>query len=374
MSVIEVRGLKKSFGNLEVLHDVNFSVEKGERVVIIGGSGCGKSVFLRCIELLEIPDAGKIFIDGKEITAPNCDIDKIRQSMGMVYQKFNLFTHMNVLENLCVAPIKLLGMSQIEAEKKALELLAQVGLSAKVKSFPGFLSGGQQQRIAICRSLMMNPKVILFDEPTSALDPTMVSEVLAVMRMLAKKNLTMIIVTHEMNFAREIADRILFFADGGIYEEGTPAEIFENPKREKTIAFIQRQKIFHYEIFSRDFDLIEMQSLIENFAEKYGLKSSCIGKLQLCCEEIVYTMMSGCYDQDDKIFISVDITYTETSGTSQLTLICAGKNFNPFDLDDSDENFETNISVHILKKNTKNFSYVHENGFNKIILDLKISN
>lgn len=372
MSVIEVRGLHKSFGNLEVLRDVNFSVEKGERVVIIGGSGCGKSVFLRCIELLETPDAGQIFIDGQEITAPNCDIDKIRQSMGMVYQKFNLFTHMNVLENLCIAPIKLLGMSQIEAEKKAMELLAQVGLSSKAKDFPEFLSGGQQQRIAICRSLMMNPKVILFDEPTSALDPIMVSEVLAVIRMLAKKKLTMIIVTHEMNFAREVADRILFFADGGIYEEGTPEEIFERPKREKTIAFLRRQKIFHYEIISRDFDLIEMQSKIENFAEKYGLNRKYIGKLQLCCEEIVYTMMSGCYDQDDKIYISIDITYTETSGTSQLDLICTGENYNPFDLEDNDENFETNISVNILKKNSKSFSHVYEDGFNKIELELKI--
>lgn len=368
MGVIEIHGLHKSFGNLEVLRDVNFSVEKGERVVIIGSSGCGKSVFLRCIELLEIPDAGKIFIDGQEITAPNCDIDKIRQSMGMVYQKFNLFTHMNVLENLCIAPTKLLGMSKIEAEKKALELLAQVGLSSKAKSFPEFLSGGQQQRIAICRSLMMNPKVILFDEPTSALDPTMVSEVLAVIRMLAKKNLTMIIVTHEMNFAREVADRILFFADGGIYEEGTPAEIFENPKREKTVAFIQRQKNFHYEIFSRDFDLIEMQSKIENFAEKYGLTKNYFQKLQLCSEEIIYTMMSGCYEQDDKISIIVDIIYTETSGTSQINLTCAGKNFNPFDLEDNDENFETNISVNILKKSSTNFSHVYENGLNKIKL------
>ena len=371
MRVIEVKGLCKTFGNLEVLRDVNFSVEKGERVVIIGGSGCGKSVFLRCIELLEIPDAGQIFIDGQEITAPNCDIEKIRQNMGMVYQKFNLFTHMNVLENLCIAPIKLLGMSRIEVEKKALELLAQVGLSAKAKSFPEFLSGGQQQRIAICRSLMMNPKVILFDEPTSALDPTMVSEVLAVIRMLAKKNLTMIIVTHEMNFAREVADRILFFADGGIYEEGTPTEIFENPKREKTVAFIHRQKNFHYEIFSRDFDLIEMQGKIENFAEKYGLAKNYFQKLQLCCEEIIYTMMSGCYKQDDKIFISVDIIYTGTSGTSQINLICAGENYNPFDLDDTDENFDANISVNILKKNSKKFSHIYENGLNKIKLDLK---
>ena len=367
MSVIEIRGLKKSFGDLQVLHDVNFSVDEGERIVIIGGSGCGKSVFLRCIELLEIPDAGQIFIDGNEITAPNCDIDKIRQSMGMVYQKFNLFTHMTVMENLCIAPIKLLGMSKVEAEHKATELLTQVGLSSKAEVYPSVLSGGQQQRIAICRSLMMNPKVILFDEPTSALDPTMVSEVLAVIRMLAKRNLTMIIVTHEMNFAREVATKILFFADGGIYEQGTPEEIFENPKREKTVAFINRQKNFHYEIYERDFDLIEMQGMIWNFAEKYGFKNKSASRLQLCCEEAIYTMMSGCYDDEEKISITVDITYTEIDGTTELNLICAGKNYNPFD-DEDDEN----LSVVILKKRAKNFSHVYENNFNKLTIDLMI--
>ena len=372
MSVIEIRGLKKSFGDLQVLHDVNFSVEEGERIVIIGGSGCGKSVFLRCIELLEIPDAGNIFIDGNEITAPNCDIDKIRQSMGMVYQKFNLFTHMNVMQNLCIAPMKLLGMSKVEAEKKAVELLTQVGLASKAEVYPSVLSGGQQQRIAICRSLMMNPKVILFDEPTSALDPTMVSEVLAVIRMLAKRNLTMIIVTHEMNFAREVATKVLFFADGGIYEQGTPAEIFENPKREKTIAFIQRQKNFHYEVYNRDFDLLEMQGMIWNFAEKYGLKNKSASRLQLCCEEIIYTMMSGCYDDDDEISIGVDITYTESDGTTKLDLICAGKNYNPFALEDDDENLEENLSVAILKKRAKNISHVYENNLNKLTIDLTI--
>lgn len=367
MSIIEIRGLKKSFGDLQVLHDVNFSVDEGERIVIIGGSGCGKSVFLRCIELLESPDAGQIFIDGNEITAPNCDIDKIRQSMGMVYQKFNLFTHMTVMENLCIAPIKLLGMSKVDAEHKALELLTQVGLSSKAEVYPSVLSGGQQQRIAICRSLMMNPKVILFDEPTSALDPTMVSEVLAVIRMLAKRNLTMIIVTHEMNFAREVATKVLFFADGGIYEQGTPEEIFENPKREKTVAFINRQKYFHYEIYERDFDLIAMQGLIWNFAEKYGLKNKSASRLQLCCEEAIYTMMTGCYDDNENISITVDITYTEIDGTTKLNLICAGKNYNPFDDDD-----EENLSVAILKKRAKNFSHVYENNINKLIIDLNL--
>ena len=368
MSVIEIRGLKKSFGNLEVLRDVNFSIEEGERVVIIGGSGCGKSVFLRCIELLETPDAGKIFIDGQEITAPNCDLDKIRQSMGMVYQRFNLFQNMNVMENLCIAPITLLKMPREVAEKNAMELLAQVGLVAKAEAFPAVLSGGQQQRIAICRSLMMNPKVILFDEPTSALDPTMVGEVLAVIRMLAKQNLTMIIVTHEMNFAKEVATKILFFADGGIYEQGTPEEIFENPKREKTVAFIQRQKYFHYEIDNKNFDLPELQNKILMFAEKYGLKNKYTYRLQLCTEEIIYEMLQGAYDDGDKISIVIDIIYSETGKNSEFKIACAGKNYNPFA--NAEENLEDELGVMILKNLTKDISHEYLNGVNKISFKL----
>lgn len=364
MSVIEIHGLKKNFGNLEVLRGIDFSVEEGEIIVIIGGSGCGKSVFLRCIELLEIPDAGNIFIDGQEITAPNCDLDKIRQSMGMVYQRFNLFQHMTVLENLLIAPMTLLKMSKDDAEKKAMELLSTVGLAAKINEYPKVLSGGQQQRIAICRSLMMNPKVILFDEPTSALDPTMVGEVLAVIRMLAKQNLTMIIVTHEMNFAREVATKILFFADGGIYEQGTPEEIFENPKREKTIAFIQRQKYFHYEIYEKTFDLPEMQNKILLFAEKYGLKPKYIYRLQLCTEEIIYEMLNGAYNDGDKISLTVDIIYSEAGKKSEFKIICAGENYNPFA--DSDEDFEDELGVMILKNLTQEISHSYENGVNKI--------
>lgn len=364
MSVIEIRGLKKSFGELEVLRGVDFAVEEGERIVIIGGSGCGKSVFLRCIELLETPDAGNIFIAGQEITAPNCDIDKIRQNMGMVYQKFNLFQHMTVMENLCVAPIMLLKMSKDDAESKAMELLAQVGLVAKAKEYPKVLSGGQQQRIAICRSLMMNPKVILFDEPTSALDPTMVGEVLAVIRMLAKRNLTMIIVTHEMNFAKEVATKILFFADGGIYEQGTPEEIFENPKREKTIAFIQRQKYFHYEIDNKDFDLPEMQNKILLFAEKYGLKNKYTYRLQLCCEEIIYEMLNGAYSGGDKVSLVIDIIYSEASKNSEFKVVCAGGEYNPFAV--ADEDSEAELGVTILKNLTQEISHEYKNGVNFI--------
>jgi len=363
MSVIEVKGLKKSFGKLEVLRGIDLTVEEGERIAIIGGSGCGKSVFLRSLELLETPNAGKIFIDGEELTAPNVNIDLIRRKMGMVWQRFNLFTHMNVMENLTVAPIKLLGMTKDAAREKALALLAQVGLTAKAEAYPEFLSGGQQQRIAICRSLMMNPKVILFDEPTSALDPTMVGEVLAVIRMLAKQNLTMIIVTHEMNFAREVATRILFFADGEIYEQGTPAEIFDAPKRPKTVAFIHKQKYFSYEITERHFDLMEMQGGIQTFAEKYGLSVRRTNRLQLCCEELIYEMLENACAEEIKI--SLDVTYSEVDNNIEIKFTCAGKNYNPLDkiFEDFDEE---NLSATILKGLAQNYSHEYKNNVNKI--------
>ncbi len=363
MSVIEVSGLKKSFGAFEVLRGIDLTVEEGERIAIIGGSGCGKSVFLRCLELLEKPNAGKIFIDGQEITAQGVDIDKIRRSMGMVWQKFNLFTHMNVMENLTVAPIKLLGMTKDDAREKAMALLAQVGLTAKADAYPEFLSGGQQQRIAICRSLMMNPKVILFDEPTSALDPTMVGEVLAVIRMLAKQNLTMIIVTHEMNFAREVATRILFFADGEIYEQGTPAEIFDAPKRNKTVAFIHKLKYFNYEISERHFDLMEMQGGIQTFAEKYGLSARRTNRIQLSCEELIYEMFdNACADE---IKIEIDVTYSEVDNSVEVEFTCAGKSYNPLEKD-FDELDEEHLGATILKSLAQNYSHEYDGGTNRI--------
>lgn len=368
MSVIEVRGLKKSFGKLEVLRGIDLIVEAGERIAIIGGSGCGKSIFLRCLELLETPDAGKIFIDGQELTAPNVNIDLIRRSMGMVWQKFNLFTHMNVMENLTVAPIKLLGMSIDDARAKAMELLAQVGLTSKADAYPEFLSGGQQQRIAICRSLMMNPKVILFDEPTSALDPTMVGEVLAVIRMLAKRELTMLIVTHEMNFAREVATKVLFFADGMIYEQGTPAEIFDAPKLPKTVAFIHKQKYFSCEISERAFDLMELQGGIQTFAEKYGLSSRRTNRLQLCCEELIYEMLEHACE-GDAVKISLDVTYSELKDEVAIKFSCAGKSYNPLEKD-FDELDEENLGATILHNLAKNFTHEHDGKVNRISFTL----
>ena len=372
MSLIQVKNLCKSFGRLQVLKGVNLEVSEGERIAIIGGSGCGKSVFLRSLELLEVPDSGQVFIDGQEITSKGADINQIRRKMGMVYQKFYLFSHMNILDNLCLAPVKLLGMPRPEAEAKAMEWLSKVGLTSKANSMPSQLSGGQQQRIAICRSLMMKPKVLLFDEPTSALDPTMVGEVLAMIRMLAKNNLTMLIVTHEMNFAREVADRVLFFADGGIYEEGTPDKIFDSPEREKTIAFIRKLKYFAYEITSKDFDLLAMQGGIHNFGEKYGLSSKLVYRLELCCEELVYEVLAGCYDDNNKdsVNMNIEISYSEADGSTLINLTSSGKKFNPFDIPD-DELDEKHMGIMILKRvSDGKINYSFTEGINRIEIKL----
>ncbi len=369
MSIIEVRNLYKSFNGVEILKNVNLKVEEGERIAIIGGSGGGKSVFLRCLELLEIPDNGEIFINGQEITAPNADIDKIRQNMGMVYQKFHLFQHLNVMENLTLAPIKLLKMSKAEAEKKAIGWLEKVSLTSKQFSYPNELSGGQQQRIAICRSLMMNPKLMLFDEPTSALDPTMVGEVLATIRMLSKIKLTMIIVTHEMNFAKEVADRILFFADHGIYEQGTPKQIFDNPQKPLTVAFIHKLKFFHYDIYDKNFDLIQMQGKIWEFAEKYGLNRKQTFNLQHCCEESIFEIFDGVYKTDEKINISIDIEYSESNKQTEIKIASIGRQYNPFDVDIDDDDTE-HLGIMIINKIAQNVTYEYNDNVNLIKIQI----
>ncbi|MDB1686137.1 amino acid ABC transporter ATP-binding protein [Enterococcus durans] len=238
--MLNVKKLSKSFGENEVLKSIDLSVKEGEEVVIIGPSGSGKSTILRCMNLLEEPTSGEIFFKGQNITAPDSDINQIRQKMGMVFQSFNLFPHMNVLENLTITPVKIKKEDPKKAKEHALSLLNQVGLKEKVDSYPTSLSEGQQQRVAIARALAMNPDVMLFDEPTSALDPEMVGEVLAVMQDLAKQGMTMVVVTHEMGFAKEVANRVIFMADGIIQEEGTPKEIFENPQNSRTQDFLNK--------------------------------------------------------------------------------------------------------------------------------------
>lgn len=239
--MIDVKGLKKTFGDNEVLKGIDEHIYKGEKVVVIGPSGSGKSTFLRCLNLMEIPTEGTILFEGSDITHANDrDINLMRRKMGMVFQHFNLFPHLTIKKNITLAPVKLGLMTQAEAESKAEELLERVGLPDKANSFPAMLSGGQKQRIAIARSLAMNPDVMLFDEPTSALDPEMVGEVLELMKQLAKDGMTMVVVTHEMGFAREVASRVMFMADGYIMEQNTPKEFFENPQNPRLREFLSK--------------------------------------------------------------------------------------------------------------------------------------
>ncbi len=239
-SLISVQHLDKEFGEMKALSDINAEIKKGEVVVVIGPSGSGKSTFLRCLNLLEVPTNGDIFFEGVNITDKKTDINIHRQKMGMVFQHFNLFPHMTILKNMIIAPMKLQNKSEQEATKLAMELLKRVGLDDRANAYPSQLSGGQKQRIAIVRALCMQPEVMLFDEPTSALDPEMVGEVLEVMKGLAKENMTMVVVTHEMGFAKEVATRVMFMADGKQIEEGTPKQIFESPKSERLQAFLAK--------------------------------------------------------------------------------------------------------------------------------------
>ncbi|NIJ15015.1 polar amino acid transport system ATP-binding protein [Saccharomonospora amisosensis] len=238
--IVEVRDLHKSFGALRVLKGIDMSVRRGEVVCVIGPSGSGKSTLLRCVNLLEEPNSGTVVVNGYELTDPDIDIDRARRGIGMVFQGFNLFGHLSVLENLTVAQRKVLKRDKAEADRIARENLAKVGLAEKERSMPAQLSGGQQQRVAIARALSMDPAVMLFDEPTSALDPELVGDVLAVMRQLAEEGMTMLVVTHEMQFAREVADKVLFMDDGAVVEEGPPAQVIGDPREERTRSFLSR--------------------------------------------------------------------------------------------------------------------------------------
>ena len=313
--MIRIDNLTKNFGDLEVLRGVTTEIKKGEIISIIGPSGCGKSTFLRCLNLLETPTSGAIYVDGEELTADGFDAGSIRQKMNMVFQSFNLFAHLTTLENLTLAPMKIKGESREEAEAHAMSLLRTVGLAERADYFPHELSGGQKQRVAIARCLAMKPEVILFDEPTSALDPTMVSEVLSVIRKLASEGLTMLIVTHEMDFARDVSNRVIFMDQGRVHEEGTPDVIFENPTKEKTRNFIYRVKTFNTRVESADVDVFALHGELEFFAEKHFLSKTASFNLQLISEEFIQLMLS-----DLRAGLGFDITIDFNEAHRNLTM------------------------------------------------------
>lgn len=360
--MIRVEHLSKKFGSLTVLEDINVEIQKGEVISIIGPSGTGKSTFLRCLNLLEMPSGGKIFIDEIDILNKNTDVPKIRQKMGMVFQSFNLFSHLTVLENLTIGQIKLLGRNKEEAEKKAKDLLKMVGLAEKAESFAEELSGGQKQRVAIARCLSMDPEIILFDEPTSALDPTMVSEVLAVIRRLAKEGMTMAIVTHEMDFARDVSKRVFYMDEGLIYEEGTPQQIFENPQREKTKAFIHRIRSFNYHIDSPDYDLYAMHAEIEHFCEKHVLAKNMIYNVLLVVEELleIYKSLSK------RLEVDLTLSYSEKRDTMEIVFESSGEEGNMLDKIDKDD-----IGLTLINNFTESIEYERINGRNKLNMYLK---
>ena len=286
-AIISVNHLQKQFGTLKVLKDVCTDIHRGEVISVIGPSGTGKSTFLRCLNLLEKPTGGSIMIDGKDLLASDADVLAIRQKMGMVFQSFNLFNGMTIMENITFAPMKLLKKTRDEAERDAVKLLQLVGLAEKADAYPEQLSGGQKQRIAIARALAMHPEILLFDEPTSALDPTMVSEVLGVMRTLAKNGMTMIVVTHEMRFARDVSSRVFYMDEGIIYEDGKPEQIFNSPSKEKTRIFINQIRECTYDIHSHGYDYYEMTAKVRAFCEKYNIDNSVIDRIEHVIEEIL---------------------------------------------------------------------------------------
>ena len=362
--MIRVKDLNKSFGKLQVLKGINTEINKGECVALIGPSGTGKSVFLRSIALLEKPDEGQIFIKDVDITGKKININKIREKMGMVYQGYHLFSHLNILENITLALRKIKKTKPEVAGKKAIELLSMVGLVEKAENYPHQLSGGQQQRIAIARCLAMEPEVLLFDEPTSALDPAMTYEVLSIIKKLTKTGITMIIVTHEMAFAKEVSDRVFYMDEGIIYEEGTPVDIFEHPRKTKTQVFIRGLKIFHYTITSRDFDLIAMNAQIELFSQKHQIISKKKYHIQLILEELIVEIMKNCYQQSSPQ-ISISVEYSKENEALKIQIDFPSTSWNPFQESPDGDDFD-NLGILLVKNIAQDCSYEYKNNTNHI--------
>lgn len=330
--MIVLEHVRKEYPQSVPLKDVSVTINDGDVISIIGPSGTGKSTLIRCINGLGKATSGKVIFNGTDITAADCNISKIRQRIGMVFQSFNLFGHLTVIENVMFAPMKLLGMSKQEAYDKAMVLLHNVGMDGRALQYPDMLSGGQKQRVAIARTLSMNPEVILFDEPTSALDPTMVGEVQAVIRDLSRSGKTMMIVTHEMKFAREICNRVFFMDEGGIYEDGTPEQIFDNPQRDKTRQFVRHLKVFEIVIDKPDYDFPEVMSLLDKYAFKNDMPAKTLYGLKALFEELCHELLLPVLD-DKKISFTAE--YDAEKAETVAVVSYPGKSYNPMESDNA---------------------------------------
>lgn len=358
--MISVRHLCKEYANATPLKDVNVDIKRGEVVSIIGPSGTGKSTFLRMLNRLEEPTSGTIIIDGIDTGARSCEISQVRQKMGMVFQNFNLFKHMNIIENIMYAPMKVLGLSKEHAYKRGMKLLRIVGLEDKELNYPDELSGGQKQRIAIARTLAMKPEIILFDEPTSALDPTMVGEVVAVIHKLAQEGMTMLIVTHEMWLARIVSTRVLYLDQGIIYEDGTPKEIFDNPQKELTRRFVNGQHVFEKALVRNDLDYLGFLSEINQFALKNLLAPRFVYRLEVVIDEVYRQSILPVQDENERLNFILE--YSEKQGTCHIRFSWDGKEYNPLEnmSEESRRQLEdvSNSSEYIYIENKKNEVYI----------------
>jgi len=326
--MIELVHVQKSFGDVTPLRDVSLTIEKGDVISVIGPSGCGKSTLLRCINLLDPPTSGKIFMDGEEITATGYDAARVGLKMGMVFQKFNLFPHWTVVENIMNPQLDILKCTRQQAYDTAMRLLHEVGLAEKAFAYPRQLSGGQQQRVAICRTLAMEPEIILFDEPTSALDPTKVGEVEDVILALAQRGATMMVVSHEMRFAKQVANRVLYLDEGGIYEDGSPEQVFDRPQREKTRVFVKSLKSQTIEITSRNFDFLDATSSIDTYCAKCRISRELTRHAQAVFEELCVVTLLPRIDTGD-MRIRCILEWSDVEKSFGATVFYNGSVFNP---------------------------------------------
>ena len=357
--IIQISHLEKAYPNVTPLKDVNAEIRRGEVISIIGPSGTGKSTLLRCLNRLETPTSGSVVVFGQELTgAKAAQLSAVRRRMGMVFQSFNLFAHLTIIENLMLGPVELLGLSRQEAYDRGMELLRKVGLGERALSYPDELSGGQKQRAAIARTLAMGPEAVLFDEPTSALDPTMVGEVLSVIRGLAAQGLTMLIVTHEMKFARDVSTRVFYMDQGVIYEDGTPEQVFDHPRTDRCQAFVLRLKTYHCRIATKDFDFIGAATDIDRFARKQLLSAQQSLKFQQIFEELCVACILPQLPEDD-CQVDFGAMCSEDGGECRAVISWPGEAFDPVRQGDE-------ISVKLALSRTRDHSYEYADGKNVV--------